>query len=104
MVSKEVCRIIELDAIEINQNFSAAFKNWVSHPLYVFSPRLVNPLLRIGKLLELQLQLHNENGIDDLNLGLEIAEVEEMLLRLGKPILISLRQCLKQRILKKCSR
>ncbi len=82
---RRICRVIEMDRDEINTNFSPTFRNWVSHPLYVFSPRLVNPLLRIGSLLELQLLQHDGSDDDDINeseptLDDEIEEVEDMLL------------------------
>ncbi|KAJ2972338.1 hypothetical protein NQ176_g7217 [Zarea fungicola] len=87
LIPKDVCRVIELDGNEISQNFSTAFQDWVSHPLYVFSPHLVNPLLRIGKLLEQQLLLQAQDAsdptVDGVDLGQsfqdEIADVEKML-------------------------
>ncbi|CAG9989275.1 unnamed protein product [Clonostachys byssicola] len=75
-------RMIEMSEREINQKFSQAFESWVSHPIFMFSPRLINPLLRIGRLLEKQLlRLHNPapQG-QDLSWETEVAEVEEMLL------------------------
>lgn len=48
LIPKDDCRVIEFDGNEISQYFSIAFRDLVSHPLYVFSSHLVNPLLRIG--------------------------------------------------------
>ncbi|EEU33829.1 uncharacterized protein NECHADRAFT_89085 [Fusarium vanettenii 77-13-4] len=50
-----ICHMIEMGDDEIEQKYSNAFQSWVSHPIYTFSPRLVNPLLRIGRLLQSQL-------------------------------------------------
>ncbi|KAI8721506.1 hypothetical protein NCS52_00292100 [Fusarium sp. LHS14.1] len=50
-----ICHMIEMGEDEIEQKYSNAFQSWVSHPIYTFSPRLVNPLLRIGRLLQSQL-------------------------------------------------
>ncbi|KAF2009427.1 hypothetical protein BU24DRAFT_414758 [Aaosphaeria arxii CBS 175.79] len=72
LVPSSGSRIIELDDEEVTENFSSTFQHWVTHPLYVFSPRLVNPLLRIGKLLERQLL--GETELDD-----EIRVAEKML-------------------------
>ena len=79
----QVCRMIEMNDQELRQNYSEAFRGWVSHPIYTFSPRLVNPLLRIGNLLEKQLfQLDNPGHEPGLmaDQAEQIAEVEEMLL------------------------
>jgi hypothetical protein len=79
----QVCRMIEMGDQELRQNYSEAFRGWVSHPIYTFSPRLVNPLLRIGNLLEKQL-FHLDNpgfGPDPVaDQAEQIAQVEEMLL------------------------
>ncbi|CAG9984529.1 unnamed protein product [Clonostachys byssicola] len=50
-------RSLELADDQVGQNlshYSHIFNNWIDHPLYAFSPRLVNPLLRIGVLLQLR--------------------------------------------------
>lgn len=33
-------------------NFSGEFENWITHPIFTFSRRLVNPLLQIGRLVQ----------------------------------------------------
>lgn len=82
-LGEEVCRLIEMGDDEVNKNYSRAFQSWVSHPIYAFSPRLVNPLLRIGRLLERQLsQLTGADGPEaDATWETQAAEAEEMLLR-----------------------
>ncbi|KAG9250598.1 fungal-specific transcription factor domain-containing protein [Emericellopsis atlantica] len=83
-LGEEACRMIEMDDDEISRKYSDAFSGWISHPIYTFSPRLVNPLLRIGRLLEAQLlQLDTTATDPDLLAGHDedrIAEAEEMLL------------------------
>ncbi|KAI9151400.1 Transcriptional regulator NRG1 [Paramyrothecium foliicola] len=77
----QVCRHIEMGEDEIKQKYSRAFQSWVSHPIYTFSPRLVNPLLRIGRLLERQLlQLEDADVQPDLSWTTRVSEAEEMLL------------------------
>ncbi|KAH6685431.1 fungal-specific transcription factor domain-containing protein [Plectosphaerella plurivora] len=77
----ELCRMIEMDEIEIKKNYSTAFQHWVSHPIYSFSPRLVNPLLRIGALLETQLlQLQDTDALPDPSWTTKVDEAEDMLL------------------------
>ncbi|KAM0331374.1 hypothetical protein ACHAQA_003047 [Verticillium albo-atrum] len=76
------CRMIEMSENEIMQNYSRAFQRWVSHPIYSFSPRLVNPLLRIGMLLETQLlQLEGADAAPhDPTWTARVSEAEDMLL------------------------
>ncbi|KAM0281601.1 hypothetical protein ACHAQH_003470 [Verticillium albo-atrum] len=77
----QVCRMIEMSEKEIKQNYSRAFERWVSHPIYSFSPRLVNPLLRIGLLLETQLlQLEDADLHPDPSWPTRVSEAEDMLL------------------------
>ncbi|KAG7128367.1 hypothetical protein HYQ45_011988 [Verticillium longisporum] len=79
-----VCGMIEMSENEIQRNYSRAFERWVSHPIYSFSPRLVNPLLRIGLLLETQLlQLELEDGDiqPDPSWPAHVSEAEDMLLQ-----------------------
>ncbi|KAH7304782.1 fungal-specific transcription factor domain-containing protein [Stachybotrys elegans] len=77
----EICTMIEMRDSEIQQKYSTAFQRWISHPIYTFSPRLVNPLLRIGRLLERQL---SQLGDPDIQLDdswlTKVNEAEEMLL------------------------
>ncbi|KAI6779924.1 uncharacterized protein J7T54_000224 [Emericellopsis cladophorae] len=83
-LGEKACRMIEMDDDEISRKYSDAFSGWISHPIYTFSPRLVNPLLRIGRLLEAQLlQLDGTTTDPDDLAGHDddrIAEAEEMLL------------------------
>lgn len=79
----QICRNIEMKHEELNRKYFTAFRGWVSHPIYTFSPRLVNPLLRIGSLLEAQLFHMDHPGVDyesTTDQAAQIAEVEEMLL------------------------
>ncbi|KAH8199481.1 hypothetical protein TruAng_006357 [Truncatella angustata] len=81
VLSDEVCDIVELDSHEIVQNYSSPFQSWISHPIYAFSARLVNPLLRIGHLAELQLsRQRDKEDIPDESLELRIVNLEETLL------------------------
>jgi hypothetical protein len=78
----ELCRMIEMDGNEIKKNYSSAFQHWVSHPIYSFSPRLVNPLLRIGGLLETQLlQLQDLEALPDPSWTARVDEAEDLLLQ-----------------------
>jgi hypothetical protein len=82
-LGSQLCRTIEMKNEELSQKYFTAFRGWVSHPIYTFSPRLVNPLLRIGSLLEAQLFHMDHPGVDyELTTGqaTQINEVEEMLL------------------------
>lgn len=78
----QTCRLIEMGEYEIKQKYSQAFQSWVSHPIFTFSPRLVNPLLRIGQLLEKQLLQLDDKDAQELDLAwsARVAEAEEMLL------------------------
>ena len=82
-LGRQICRNIEMKNEELNRKYFTAFRGWVSHPIYTFSPRLVNPLLRIGSLLEAQL-FHMDHPEVDYELttdqATQIAEVEELLL------------------------
>jgi hypothetical protein len=72
-----MCRLIEMSDDEIKQKYSTVFQSWTSHPIYSFSPRLVNPLLRIGRLL--QKQLLGESDLDP-TWAAQVTEAEELLL------------------------
>ncbi|KAM5350823.1 hypothetical protein ACJ41O_007328 [Fusarium nematophilum] len=79
----QVCRMIEMGEDEVEKKYSEAFQGWVSHPIYTFSPRLVNPLLRIGRLLERQLSqlIDGDDQEPDPTWESRVAEAEEMLLQ-----------------------
>ncbi|KAF7555981.1 hypothetical protein G7Z17_g1686 [Cylindrodendrum hubeiense] len=75
--------MLEMDEEEISQNFCADFQNWTSHPVLAFSPRLINPLLRLGQLLELQHSnwtLTGQNDLSDLDLEVQVEQLEGALL------------------------
>ncbi|KAK0386879.1 hypothetical protein NLU13_5192 [Sarocladium strictum] len=80
----DICRMIEMSQREIEQNYSQAFEHWVSHPIYTFSPRLVNPLLKIGLLLQTQLrQAEHAEHVEasaDPNWASRVSQAEDMLL------------------------
>lgn len=82
-IGDDICRSIQMQEEEIDQKYSQAFQNWVSHPIYTFSPRLVNPLLRIGRLLERQLSQLSDVNSPDPNTDWEslVREAEDMLLQ-----------------------
>lgn len=81
LLNDEVREVLELDSNEIGQNFSPSFQTWISHPIYVFSLQLVNPLLRIGQLTELQLSQKTRLGESSNDvLEAKIQALEEMLL------------------------
>lgn len=74
--------MLEMDEEEIGQNFCADFQNWTSHPVLAFSPRLINPLLRLGQLLELQQSKWAATGqleLSDPNLNAQVEVVEASL-------------------------
>ncbi|RSL75202.1 hypothetical protein CEP51_011082 [Fusarium floridanum] len=78
-----ICHMIEMGEDEIEQKYSDAFQSWVSHPIYTFSPRLINPLLRIGRLLQIQLSQLDAGPDHELPLTWEsrVTETEEILLQ-----------------------
>lgn len=78
-----ICHMIEMGDDEIEQKYSDAFQGWVSHPIYTFSPRLVNPLLRIGRLLQSQLSQLDAGADHEPPPTWEsrVAEAEEILLQ-----------------------
>ena len=49
-------RLIEMSESELNYNFSMTSQGWISHPIFAFSPWLVNPLLKLGRYVHLQSQ------------------------------------------------
>lgn len=80
LLSDNLCELIEVDCHEIEQNFSTQFQSWVSHPMYAFSLRLVNPLLRIGHLAELhRSSLAGKEG-HEARLEHKVSTLESMLL------------------------
>ncbi|KAB2570883.1 hypothetical protein DBV05_g10462 [Lasiodiplodia theobromae] len=46
--------MLEMQEDETQNNFAPEFYGWVTHPIFAFSPRLINPLLKIGRNLRLQ--------------------------------------------------
>jgi hypothetical protein len=85
VLDDEACNAIELDHREVVQNYSSSFNSWVSHPIYAFSARLVNPLLRIGWLAEMQLSSRSDDdGASDAVLESKISILEDMLLQARK--------------------
>lgn len=84
ILNNRACELIELDSHETNRNFSTDFSTWISHPIFAFSLRLVNPLLRMGQLAQLQLSRRSEededgDDCDDIIEG-RISALEDMLL------------------------
>jgi hypothetical protein len=53
-MKEETHQMIEMRDYELQQNYSLDFGNWISHPIFAFSAHLVNPLLRLGRILQLQ--------------------------------------------------
>ncbi|KAH7377853.1 fungal-specific transcription factor domain-containing protein [Pyrenochaeta sp. MPI-SDFR-AT-0127] len=53
-LKEETHQMIEMREHELQQNFSVDFGNWISHPIFAFSVHLVNPLLRLGRIIQLQ--------------------------------------------------
>lgn len=85
---------LEMDEEEINQNFGSNFQDWPSHPIYAFSPRLINPLLRLGQLLELRQTRYALTGVlEPLGPALEpqVAELEGAILNARERYLLSTR-------------
>lgn len=84
ILNNKICKLIGLDSHETSRNFSTEFSTWISHPIFAFSLRLVNPLLRMGQLAQLQLSRHSEEHEDgeDCDDALEgrISALEDMLL------------------------
>lgn len=85
LLDDKIIDTLEMDLHEVAGNYSPAFGNWTSHPLYAFSSRLVNPLLRMGHLAEVQL-LRPKDAPQDLQSGSdqfeqELLTIEETLLQ-----------------------
>ncbi|KIW64821.1 hypothetical protein PV04_09728 [Phialophora macrospora] len=55
MSHDSVHRSIEFQEQEQQASLSRTFENWVIHPLYTFSTRWINPLLRLGRLMRLRM-------------------------------------------------
>lgn len=85
LLDNKIIDTLEMDLHEVAGNYSPAFGNWTSHPLYAFSSRLVNPLLRMGHLAEVQLLRRkdapqdSQNGSDQFEQ--ELLTIEETLLQ-----------------------
>ncbi|WYZ41229.1 hypothetical protein EsH8_V_000124 [Colletotrichum jinshuiense] len=54
LMSDDIYRGLEMRAEEVEHNYQPSFRDWTNHPIFAFSPRLVNPLLRIARLLDIQ--------------------------------------------------
>ncbi|KXH52131.1 hypothetical protein CNYM01_00462 [Colletotrichum nymphaeae SA-01] len=82
LVSDKIYCYLEMRAEEVDQNYSPSFRDWLNHPIYAFSPRLVNPLLRLAKLLDIQKsqQTVNQYILSDKAMGDEMIKLEEELL------------------------
>lgn len=84
ILNHNICKLIELDSHETSRNFSTEFSNWISHPIFAFSLRLVNPLLRMGQLAQLQFSPRSEEDGDgddcEDTLEARILALEDMLL------------------------
>jgi hypothetical protein len=84
--NKKTHQLIELPDHELKQEFSTVFNGWISHPVFAFSARLVNPLLRLGRMLQLQLGPWRQSDHETLSLPLndnrekELAQLEEDIL------------------------
>ncbi|CAH0021632.1 unnamed protein product [Clonostachys rhizophaga] len=82
-LSLENFRMIQLLEEEVGLNLSghsALFKDWVNHPLYAFSSRLVNPLLLMGKLIQQTMLMGTGQGMPEEHAAQyqqEVLEVEE---------------------------
>ncbi|ETS87663.1 hypothetical protein PFICI_01491 [Pestalotiopsis fici W106-1] len=86
LLNDKMIDAVEMGHHEVDANHSPAFANWISHPLYAFSPRLVNPLLRMGHLADMQLlrhkdKIHGSNDSTTDQFEHELLAVEETLLR-----------------------
>ncbi|KAK2729518.1 hypothetical protein CKAH01_02492 [Colletotrichum kahawae] len=53
-VSDTIYRGLEMRREEVEHNYLPSFRDWTNHPIYAFSPRLINPLLRLARLLDIQ--------------------------------------------------
>ncbi|KAK0642552.1 hypothetical protein DIS24_g8943 [Lasiodiplodia hormozganensis] len=54
--------MLEMQEEETQNNFAPEFYGWVTHPIFAFSPRLINPLLKIGRALRLQTLRHRKQA------------------------------------------
>ncbi|KAF3808859.1 hypothetical protein GCG54_00011050 [Colletotrichum gloeosporioides] len=80
-VSDKIYRGLEMRREEIEHNYLPSFRDWTNHPIYAFSPRLVNPLLRLARLLDIQKSHLTVNQyISDASMGMEMIKLEEELL------------------------
>ncbi|OBR02226.1 C6 zinc finger protein [Colletotrichum higginsianum IMI 349063] len=82
LVSDKVYRCLEMRAEEIEHNYSLSFRDWLNNPIYAFSPRLVNPLLRLARLLDIQKsqQTVSQYGSSDKVMENQMIKLEEELL------------------------
>lgn len=80
-VSDKIYRGLEMRREEVEHNYLPSFRDWTNHPIYAFSPRLVNPLLRLARLLDIQKSRSTVNNcISDASMGMEMIKLEEELL------------------------
>ncbi|KAH6612395.1 fungal-specific transcription factor domain-containing protein [Boeremia exigua] len=83
-VTKGIHRSIQLRQHEVHENFSRVFSHWVTHPIFGFSAHLVNPLLELGRLLQLQLRcfssIGNDGGSFDVDEAAQATALEDDIL------------------------
>lgn len=58
----DIHSMLEMQEEETQNNFAPEFYGWVTHPIFAFSPRLINPLLRIGRAMRLQTRHHRKQA------------------------------------------
>ncbi|KAH8743153.1 fungal-specific transcription factor domain-containing protein [Diaporthe sp. PMI_573] len=82
--------IIEFDNQELETRLSRHFGTWVVHPLYSFSHRWINPLLRLGRLVRLRRSRRNtDEPFDTEALTKQVDDLEEDLLTAREADLIA---------------
>ncbi|KAF6788756.1 hypothetical protein CSOJ01_14937 [Colletotrichum sojae] len=72
----EACASVPVYEEEI-RNFSSEFRDWIIHPIYTFSRHLIDPLLRIGRLVQLRKQVSGWSA----GIEAEAEALEELLLQ-----------------------
>ncbi|KAK1511206.1 uncharacterized protein CCOS01_14968 [Colletotrichum costaricense] len=82
LTNNKIYQYLEMREEEVAHNYSPSFRDWLNHPIYAFSPRLVNPLLRLAKLLDIQKSQWavNQYSWSDKTMGNEMIQLEEELL------------------------
>ncbi|KAF6799537.1 hypothetical protein CMUS01_15620 [Colletotrichum musicola] len=74
----EACASVTVYEEEIG-NFSSEFRDWIIHPIYTFSRHLIDPLLRIGRLVQLRKQVSGWSA--EMEAEAEAEALEELLLQ-----------------------